>query len=129
MRTQLKKFILVLLIVLPTAFCCKDEEQENVSPDFRLYYRFITDSLQPVIRNDTLVALIGYSGCNGDKTFEIQYVIEKSGDCTMWLHYTGQIEPCQAYFTQWIKLRVPSRALESTHIILVSRFDGNFILR
>ena len=130
MRAKRRKIGTALVLLFPIAvFSCKD--QGILYPDFgTLHYRFITDSLRPVIRNDTLVALIGYSGCKDNKPLEIQYVILHSGDCAMWLHCPGNyIEPCLAYFTQWVNLKVPSRVLESPRITLMTPYNGDIDLK
>ena len=116
----MRKLALVAIVV-SIASCTNEEVIQPPTPDFGPWaYRWLVDSLQPVIINDTLVAMIGYSGCETLKVpLELQYRIENS-ECSLWLHNPSHYwETCLAYFSQTVRMRVPSEVARSSTIVLL----------
>jgi hypothetical protein len=125
----MKKAVHIAMFSFIGLLACEDEGIKY--PDFGpLRYSFMADSLYPSMVHDSLKALISYSACGGNKPLEIQYRVLDANECTVWPHYPGNSwEPCSAYFTQFVAMKMPERALQSPKILLLAPYGGPYVLK
>lgn len=121
---------------------CNDDDVDDAPPDttpaiidFGANYAIVegetgpTGIELPVLAGDSLWAVVGYSGCDGNHEFELRSRLLSESRAEVWLYKITEDEDCAAYFAHDETHRVPFDVLERNEIFLVGPGFYSYQLR
>ncbi|RMF59105.1 MAG: hypothetical protein D6748_07180 [Calditrichaeota bacterium] len=129
MKKHLNLFILFLfLLMLFLLSCQRSFSPVNTEVDFG--YRY---SIRPpinsnvMLKNDSLLVQVAYSGCSSPHQFEFHYYTT-DGEATVWFTKLTPDQSCEAYFTQWLRVKLPSQVVRKSKLIFLAPEDVSLVL-
>ncbi len=122
----MKTITAMTLLLLPIVGC--DTEQEFEPPEFGAEYSLLETSTLPSIARDSVFVRVGYSGCDGNHSFVLDYRIAPLA-ADMWLVKKTPDQPCLAYFEETKSFPLPAEVSESLRIVLKGPYGKSFSLR
>ena len=109
---------------------CSENQSVNLSDDidFGASYSIISTSEAPTIQNGTLIATVGYSGCNSGHEFELEHQITDT-TAKLWLFKKTEDQLCEAYFEEEKSYDLPESVLNSEKIFLITPKEKKISLK
>lgn len=93
---QLTTFFAILFIFVA---CTDSGTLKPENSQFGTQYSLVTEGEVPFIREDTLVAEVTYSGCNGGHEFDL-ISQSTSSPAQLWLYKVTPNQDCEAFFRE-----------------------------
>ncbi len=119
-----------LLLVCGVALSClTDAGIEDNRVDFGHRYSILDTPIAPVIKNDSLIVRLAYSGCSGDHAFLLRHRISGSSQLELWIQKETPDQMCEAYWTPTHRWRLPDVPDPQRPIMLLDPSGGRFPLR
>jgi hypothetical protein len=96
--------------------------------DFGDPYEIAADTQVPRLSATELLLTVRYSGGCADHDFDVHAHTEGS-TTTLWLQHDGKDDPCDAYPSESLTVRLSQAVLTATHIVLLSPDGKTYALR
>lgn len=116
-----------ILIILFLIACINDPNPYHA--DFGSDYVILQTEELPLIKNDSLIVRIAYSGCNGEHSFVLRNRYINSSTTEIWLYKQTPDQLCDAYFEETRYFLFTDEIIEATKIVIIGPRDSRITIK
>ncbi len=118
---MLKSFLYLtygILLISLICSCKKDLSSVADAVDFGYDYYVIDPDSNVILKDDSLLVFVGYSGCKSPHHFDFHYYTTES-EAKVWFKKIMPDEPCDMYISHWLRVKLPEEVLNKPKIVFL----------